>query len=137
MKKTLISLLLGLPLAAHAQCQQRDALQFFAGHAPRAACPPSDTRLCLALPRLVDDDFHDLVVAASAEFLPKFNPGKGATPSLLPVVRDALRMDLTRRSAYVTCDGLHVYFQDSGGIGDKTEWRGPVAVSTLYAERPR
>ena len=77
-------------------------------------------------------------MAASAEFLPKFNPGKGAAPPvLLPVVRDALRMDLTRRSAYVTCDGLHVYFQDSGGISDKAEWRGPVAVRTLYAERPR
>ena len=122
MIKTWITLLLGLPLAAHAQCQQRDVLQFFATHAPR----------------LVDDDFHDLVVAASAEFLPKFQPGKSATPpSLLPVVRDALRMDMTRRSAYVTCDGLHVYFQDSGGLGDKTEWRGPVAIRTLYAERPR
>lgn len=135
MKIALLPLLFALPLSVHAECPPGAGASFLSSHTPRPiACQQSKNTLCLDAPRLVDDSFHDLLVAVSTDFLPKLDAGR-APPDALVVVRDALRMDLTRRTAVVTCDGRHVYFHDQGGLDDRMQWSGPVAVGDLAAMR--
>lgn len=47
------------------------------------------------------------------------------------IVDDAMRLDLTRRTVFVTCDGSHVYLFDRGGFNDHREWHGPIPMKAL------
>jgi hypothetical protein len=143
MKNTLAASVLVAPLLAYAQCPSADIERFFASHPPGAGCPASSSKdkICIDMPRLVDDTLYHLVLSASPDF--RRQPGAaavkswvgGVPPNTFPVVRQAQRMDLTWRSAYVTCDGRHVYLQDSGGLNDRIEWYGPIPISALDALR--
>jgi hypothetical protein len=138
-----LALLLSVPALAAAQCSEFDSKRFFSEHAPAAGCrnPAGDT--CLDLPRIVDDRLHALVLNASADYLATWMPAAQAVrgkpdqapPGTMRIVDNALRMDLTRRSVFVTCDGEQAYFFETGGLAGKAEWRGPVALRTLAQPR--
>lgn len=147
MKNIALSLLC-IPLLARSHCPEADRKAFLAQHAPAVfACEPTMDSICLDNPRPVDDDLFRTVIDPHPLFLPKVAPAqvkrwphdrKDANniatrqpPGTFMIVGDAQRLDLTRRSVFVTCDGAHVYLRDSGGLNNAWDWYGPIPMAAL------
>jgi hypothetical protein len=64
----------------------------------------------------------------------KFRVRASEPPAAIkPVLIDALRMDLSRRSAFASEDGASYYIVERGNLRGETRWYGPIAVAELNA----
>lgn len=146
MKKFLI-ILLYIPLFAWSKCQEGGRKDFLRAHEPNNQCSASEEGLCIETPRKIDDKLYDDLISFDTNFLPavdeatieKWEGNKqeenkkisNVPPDTFLIVDNALRMDLTRRSVFVSCNGKEFYLRDNGGLMDKWSWYGPVAIDNL------
>jgi hypothetical protein len=54
-------------------------------------------------------------------------------PAVKPVLTEAIRMDLSRRSAYASDDGTSYYVVERDNLRGETRWYGPIAAAELMA----
>jgi hypothetical protein len=54
-------------------------------------------------------------------------------PDMKPVLSEAIRMDLSRRSAFASEDGTSYYVVERGNLRGETRWYGPIAKAELIA----
>lgn len=52
-------------------------------------------------------------------------------PPIKPVLTEALRMDLSRRSVFASEDGASYYIVERGNLRGETRWYGPIAKTEL------
>lgn len=152
--KKIAFFLLSIPLLAQSHCLEADRQAFLRNHAPAlTACEPAANRLCLDHPRPVDDVLFRTVVDPHPLFFPEVGEDQVARwphervdanaivprqpPGTFMIVDDALRLDLTRRTVFVSCDGTQVYLRDSGGFNHQRAWYGPIPLATLAGLKAR
>jgi hypothetical protein len=54
-------------------------------------------------------------------------------PAIKPVLTEALRMDLSRRSVFASEDGASYYIVERDNLRGGTRWYGPIAAAELMA----
>jgi hypothetical protein len=54
-------------------------------------------------------------------------------PAIKPVLTEALRMDLSRRSVFASEDGASYYVAERGNLRGETRWYEPIAKAELIA----
>jgi hypothetical protein len=54
-------------------------------------------------------------------------------PDTISLILNQVRMDLVRRSAFITTDGTQLFLANRGGVIDQTVWFGPLQVADFQA----
>lgn len=94
-----------------------------------ASAPPA----CAIGAATLDAELRERFMALGTAMLDQREGTLQALRGVVPVITDALRQDLVRRSVYVSCDGLVVYVVDRGGLRDEARWYGPLDIAALPA----
>ena len=146
--KNFLAIFFCIPLFSWANCQEEDRKVFFASHMPNKKCTAnSEGELCVESPRKIDDQLYNNLISFTTDFISEISensmvdwPTNGREeniktsripPETFLIVNNALRMDLTRRTVFVSCSGNEFYIRDNGGLMDKWNWYGPISINDI------